>query len=589
MARPSRPLEAHPTALERQLEVAAREGRLTPRPRPAAGAHRWFGTLRMLRWRLAAFYVGTLAALVIVLGLALNLIIGRVLYNEELASFQAQSRLTVARQLARFDTLVQGRLIAGGDPSVARCTGQVSYQQAFAEAMATPLAFQRGYHGAYLLDYFGSVLSAPDDASAAIGAPAPYLSASQLRAVHTRMASTINAAGVLGQLAYPVMTASGERYGVVLLAERLRTASNCGGATGANITALIEVVTDFRQTTATLGLLRGVVIAVGIGVFIIAVALGGPLIGRTLTPLTRMTTTARLIARGDLSQRVRLPHGGDEIGQLAAAFDEMIGRIEQAFGAQTRSEARMRQFIADASHELRTPLTAIRGYSDVLLRGAAREDPAAVEHVLLAMSREAERMSRLVNDLLTLARLDEGRPLEQQSVDVIALVGEAVDQARVLAGDTEVSLTSDGGGRLTLSLDPDRIKQVLLVLLDNALKYRRRGLDAWVRVRVGRAEHGVTVSVADNGRGIAPEALPHIFDRFYREERIAGERRVAGAQVPTVIPEPPDVVNTATAPASGSGLGLAIATAIAQAHGGTLTVQSTLGVGTTFTLALPRD
>jgi two-component system, OmpR family, sensor kinase len=302
-----------------------------------------------------------------------------------------------------------------------------------------------------------------------------------------------------------------------------------------------------------------------------------------------MTTTARLIARGDLSQRVRLPHGGDEIGQLAAAFDEMIGRIEQAFGAQTRSEARMRQFIADASHELRTPLTAIRGYSDVLLRGAAREDPAAVEHVLLAMSREAERMSRLVNDLLTLARLDEGRPLEQQSVDVIALVGEAVDQARVLAGDTEVSLTSDGGGRLTLSLDPDRIKQVLLVLLDNALKYRRRGLDAWVRVRVGRAEHGVTVSVADNGRGIAPEALPHIFDRFYREERIAGERRVAGAQVPTVIPEPPDVVNTATAPASGSGLGLAIATAIAQAHGGTLTVQSTLGVGTTFTLALPRD
>jgi two-component system, OmpR family, sensor kinase len=575
------------TALEHLSQETAPDGPPTPELTTRGGAPRLLGALGMLRWRLAAFYVGTLAVLVLVLALALNLIIGTVLYNEELASFQTQSRLTVARQLPRFDALVQGRLITSSDPNADRCTGEVSYQQAYTEVMAAPLAYQRSFHSSYLLDDFGSVLSAPDDASAAIGAPAPFINASQLHALHVRMASTVGAAGVLGEIAYPVTTRSGDRYGVVLLAERMRTASSCGGATGANITAIIEVVTDFRQTAATLGLLRGVVIAVVVGVFLVAVALGGPLISRTLAPLTSMTSTARLIARGDLSQRIRLPHGGDEIGQLADAFDEMIGHIEHAFEAQARSEARMRQFIADASHELRTPLTAIRGYSDVLLRGAGRGDPAAVEQVLLATRREAERMSRLVNDLLTLARLDEGRPLERQKVDLIALVGEAVDQARVMAGETEVTLATDGGGRLVFALDPDRIKQVLLVLLDNALKYRHPVSDAWVRVRVERAEHGAVVSVADNGRGIAPEVLPHIFDRFYRGERTASERRLTGAQVSTRTPESPEVFNTMREPTSESGLGLSIAHAIASAHDGTLTVQSAPGAGTTFTLALP--
>ncbi|HEV2236906.1 MAG TPA: HAMP domain-containing sensor histidine kinase, partial [Ktedonobacterales bacterium] len=546
---------------------------------------------RTLRWRLAVFYIATLAALVLVMGAALNVVIGRVPFAEELTSFQAQSRLTVARQLTRFDTLVQGRQIGGtsGDPTAVRCAAQVSYQQAFAEAIATPLAYQRSYHSAYLLDQFGNVLSAPDDLSATNGAQAPYLTASQLSALQARLTARPNAAGVLGEVAYPITTAAGDRYGVVLLAERIRTASTCGGAPGATIVAIIEVVTDFRQTAATLALLRAVVVVVVAGVFLVAVALGAPLISRALAPLTRMTATARLIARGDLSQRVRLPHGGDEIGQLADAFDEMIGRIEHAFGIQARSEARMRQFIADASHELRTPLTAIRGYSDVLLRGAGRDDPDAVAQVLVATRREAERMTRLVNDLLTLARLDEGRPLEKQPVDLIALVGEAVDQARVLAGGAEVALATDGGGRLMLTLDPDRIKQVLLVLLDNALKYRRPAPDAWVRVRVGRTDHGAVVSVADNGRGIAAAELPHIFDRFYRGERYAGERRITGAQIAARMPEPPAPADGSNGGApAGSGLGLSIAQAIAQAHGGTLSVESAPGLGTTFTLALPR-
>ncbi|HEY7983919.1 MAG TPA: HAMP domain-containing sensor histidine kinase, partial [Ktedonobacterales bacterium] len=357
-------------------------------PRPSARLPR---TFRTLRWRLAAFYIGTLAVLVLVMGVALNVVIGHVLYSQELASFQAQSRLTVARQLNRFDTLVQGRQIAGtaGDPTAARCAAQVSYQQAFAEAVAAPLAYQRSYHSAYLLDQFGNVLSAPDDPSATNGALAPYLTAAQLTVLQSRLTAKPNAAGALGEVAYAITTAAGDRYGVVLLAERMRTASSCGGVAGASIVAIVEVVTDFRQTAATLALLRAVVVVVVAGIFLVAVALGAPLISRALAPLTRMTATARLIARGDLSQRVRLPHGGDEIGQLADTFDEMIGRIEHAFGIQARSEARMRQFIADASHELRTPLTAIRGYSDVLLRGAGRDDPVAVEQVLLATRREA--------------------------------------------------------------------------------------------------------------------------------------------------------------------------------------------------------
>ncbi|HLY32178.1 MAG TPA: HAMP domain-containing sensor histidine kinase, partial [Ktedonobacterales bacterium] len=318
---------------------------------------------------------------------------------------------------------------------------------------------------------------------------------------------------------------------------------------------------------------------------------GVPLTAQAMRPLARVTYAARRVARGDLSQRVGLQQTDDEIGELAYTFDEMVERIQETFAAQQASEDRMRLFIADASHELRTPLTAIRGYTDVLLRGA-KDDPETVERVLRATRREAERMTRLVNDLLTLARLDTNRPLDMQSVDVIALVGEAVDQARILAGEREVAMRTDGGGRLMVTLDADRIKQVLLILLDNALKYGRQTPDGWVRVYVARTNLGALITIADNGQGIAPEDLPYIFERFYRAERAARRRRMTGSQV-AARPESPaptgaqrngDGVNSSP---GGSGLGLAIARAIVEAHGGKLSVQSRLGAGTTFTLALP--
>ena len=210
-------------------------------------------------------------------------------------------------------------------------------------------------------------------------------------------------------------------------------------------------------------------------------------------------------------------------------------------------------------------------------------------------------MSRLLNDLLTLARLDIGRPMQRDPLDLVALAGEAVDQARILAGERTVSLQTDGLGPLMVRGDHDRLKQVLLALLDNALKYGKPAPDGWVHVRVGRSAHEAFISIEDNGQGIAPEDVAHVFDRFYRGERAERKRRFRAAKVArsqprsqppdygATIPPAPDQNSTsarAVAP-GGSGLGLAIAQGIVRAHSGDIRVQSQPGVGTIFTVRLP--
>ena len=286
-----------------------------------------------------------------------------------------------------------------------------------------------------------------------------------------------------------------------------------------------------------------------------------------LSPLRHMRDAAQAIALGDLKQRVRLPQSDDEVGALAVSFNEMIDQVEHAFEEQRASEGRTRRFVSDASHELRTPLTSLRGFTDVLMRGA-KDDPETLQRSLKLMKNETERMSRLVNDLLTLARMDEGNPLNIERVNMLDIGAEAIEQTRILAADgRDVSLqlaTEDE--QLEVLADVDRLKQVLLILFDNALKYGRPGAEGWIVLAIDKQDNTILMHVIDNGKGIAEEDVPHVFERFYR-----GRNSPASAD---------------GTPIAGAGLGLSIALAIVHAHRGELTTRSEPG-NTTFTVALP--
>ncbi|HEX6540375.1 MAG TPA: HAMP domain-containing sensor histidine kinase [Ktedonobacterales bacterium] len=542
------------------------------------------GRFHSLRWRLILVYAGLLAVLLLGLGLGLNLIIGHVLYSNELGAFQTEARAVVGTSQKSWDALVRGQ-------PAAQCADAVSYQEAFQQAIADPMMRFPGVQNVYLLDRSGVVVASADGSG--VGASGPYVTGLRgAQLLHQARAAQGKGTGYLTDVAY---TAQRGSLGIDLLAVRYPTTTFCADARATDV-GIIEVITSFPRSRAVLGIVRLLLLGTFFAALLVGVLVGGPLIGQILRPLTRMTRASQRIASGELSYRVHLSERSDEIGQLAASFDEMAERIEQAFIAQQASEERTRMFIADASHELRTPLTAIRGYLDLLNMGAI-DDPTTARSSLQAARNEADRMSRLLNDLLTLARLDIGRPMQREPLDLVALAGEAVDQARILAGERTVTLRTDGQGALMVSGDYDRLKQVLLVLLDNALKYGRPAPEGWVRVRVWRTSREALIAVEDNGRGIAPEDIPHIFDRFYRGERAARKRRSIAARDArnhppedgATIPPAPDQTAQHT-PASGpggSGLGLAIAQAIIRAHHGEIEVQSQLDAGTMFTIRLP--
>jgi two-component system OmpR family sensor kinase len=538
---------------------------------------------RTLRWRLILAYGIVLGLMLLLLGVALNLVIARTLYTSEFGFFQSEAVAAVSASQPRFDSLMQG--------DTATCAGAIPYEAAFKQAIADPIVASHSgsIQGVYLLDSSGEAL-APLSARASANA-SRYLARPRLAALVAKASIAFNSAGALassrqlGNTGYFVNNRT-LPYGVELVALRYYTTSRCAAAPRQAALGYVEIVTTFTRTRLALASIRLLLVVIMGMLFFVGLLVGAPLVSVALWPLTRVTQTARRVAAGDLSQRVRLHSTDDEMGQLAATFDEMVARIEAAFSARRRSEERMREFIADVSHELRTPLTSIRGYTDVLLRGAT-EDAETRNHVLQATRREAERMSRLVNDLLTLARLDMGRPLETQPVNLVALAGECVDQARILAGQREVLMRTDGAGRLMVVGDPDRLKQVILVLLDNALKHGRQTPDGWARLSVGRHAGQAIIMVEDNGPGIAAEDLPRIFERFYRAERAARVRRMTDGQ--GFAPPTGDyaVSQEGQRKAEGSGLGLAIAYAIAHAHGGALSASNSAGQGACFTLTLP--
>ena len=301
-----------------------------------------------------------------------------------------------------------------------------------------------------------------------------------------------------------------------------------------------------------------ILIAFFVGV-VPAILVGGWLAARALEPVDRMITEVREITDGrSLHRRLALPMTRDELSRLAETVNQMMTRLERSFSA-------LRRFTADASHELKTPLTVVRaGVERAITRsGMPQEALAPLEETL----QQVNRMTELLDSLLTLARADEGRAeLHREPVDLREIIEEAGETGELLAEHAgvgiEIRLPPEP---LVLAVDRSRVRQLALNLIENAVKYTPRG--GQVSVELAGNDGRVTFSVADTGIGIAPGDLPHVFDRFWRA----------------------DSARTRTSERAGTGLGLAICKWIAEAHGGTIDVQSRPGRGTTFTVGLPRS
>ena len=276
-----------------------------------------------------------------------------------------------------------------------------------------------------------------------------------------------------------------------------------------------------------------------------------------LHPLREIEATSEAIAAGDLTRRVERADEQTEVGRLVIALNTMLAQIESAFRAREASERRLRRFVADASHELRTPLAAVRAYAELFTRGAASR-PDDLERSMAGISRETERMSLLVEDLLLLARLDEGRPLAQEPVRLAEVVEEAVDAARVVDPARPFSVEVEPS---TVIGDRDRLRQ----LVDNLLANVRAHTPPETPVRIGlrRVNGTAEITVSDSGPGLTVDELDQVFERFYRAD--TSRSRASG----------------------GAGLGLSIVAAVARTHGGEVTARSGAGEGATFVIDLP--
>ncbi|HSK59597.1 MAG TPA: ATP-binding protein [Actinomycetospora sp.] len=311
----------------------------------------------------------------------------------------------------------------------------------------------------------------------------------------------------------------------------------------------------------------------GVGVVVAGVA-AAFLTRRTLRPLHRVSATAQRVSElplssGEVQLADRVPEADaddrSEVGRVGAALNRMLGHVGAALAARQESETRVRRFVADASHELRTPLAAIRGYHELAVRRGG-DLPEEVAGLLDRMGAQTERMSALVEDLLLLARLDAGRPLAREPVDLARVVVDAVTDAHAAAPDHRWTLDLPGGDEddepetLEVLGDPERLHQVVANLLGNARTHTPPGTRVTVRLRGGPA--GVRLEVADDGPGIPADLLPHVTERFARGD--AGRARTTGS----------------------TGLGLAIVAAVVAEHGGRLEITSVPG-DTRVTVAVP--
>lgn len=466
-----------------------------------------------LRLRLTLWYVGLLAAILIAFGVGLYSIVSFSLYDETDTSLENR-----ANDIQVSLTTV---LAVQSDPMTVLKQGGVLLPTADVFAGSDLNTFVQ------IADLDGSVLTK----SANLGTQKFVIGTEQLSQVKSGQSLFsifhINQVRLRAYVA-PLKNADGRIVGVIELAQSLR---------------------EVDTTLARLGALIAGSIVAALGI----AAIGGAFLARSaLAPIDRITQTAREITRAhDLGKRIEAPNTSDEVGRLASTFNEMLARIEELFRVQQR-------FVADVSHELRSPLTAVRGNMDLLRRGAAA-DPEAREEGLAAIDSEVARMSRMVSDLLMLAQADAGVPIAKDKVEMDTLLLDVYRQARMSADGVKVSLGAED--QATILGDRDRLKQALLNLVGNAINYTPSGGE--VKLSLQKDKEWVRIAVNDTGIGIAPEHIPHLFDRFYRADK--ARARAAG----------------------GAGLGLAIAKSVVDAHNGKITVDSKVGRGTTFTIWLP--
>jgi signal transduction histidine kinase len=323
---------------------------------------------------------------------------------------------------------------------------------------------------------------------------------------------------------------------------------------GSNI---VQIARPLTERDRTLQSLASTLIFAGLITVLVAFGIGWFLSGLTLQPIQRITQTAREIGeKRDFSKRVKHHGPNDEVRQLANTFNAMLSRLQDTFLKLEHSLEMQREFVADVSHELRTPLTTLRGNVGLLLR----RPPASADvqaDILNDMVDESDRLIRLVNDLLIMARADAGRNLVNETIDISGLVEETSRQAIQL--DTKRIIHQDITANLILMGDRDALKQILLIGLDNALKHSSN--DIWVSLR--KVDSIIEIRVKDSGEGISPENLEHVFDRFFKVEDSS------------LIP--------------GFGLGLSIAKILVEKMGGSIQLESELGIGSELILTFPAQ
>jgi two-component system OmpR family sensor kinase len=319
--------------------------------------------------------------------------------------------------------------------------------------------------------------------------------------------------------------------------------------------ALSVISTESLQTVdADLRLVRRVML-IGLPLFLALAAIGGYLLTRrNLAPLDAMAAQARRITGANLDARLEIGDAAEELGVLAASFNELLSRVDQSFDT-------MRRFVADASHELRTPLSVIRGEADVSL--AHERTAAEYRESLAIILDESRRLSRLVDDLLNLARADAGGvKLQLRDFYFNDLLADCCRSIQSLATTRRIKLDCQPGGDIPFSGDEELLRRLIINLLDNAIRYTPAGGE--VTASLDSQERGVRLRISDTGIGIAPDAAAHVFERFFRADK--ARSRAEG----------------------GFGLGLSIVKWIAESHHGAVELDSRPSAGSTFTVTLPQ-